>query len=340
MARIELRNCSVILQDGFGGTAAINDTPANEDAVTEIDTVAALTNNTTIVPVGARFTVAGHSTTRVVMSVNSNEVQTVTIDATSGHFHVLFGGQTSGAISFDATAAAMQVLLAAMSSIGAGNVSVSGAAGGPYTVEFQGTLANANQATMTTDATALVGGGTTALVAVVHEGGTTWQIGFSPLFLTADLPSNDDAITFLPQQLEIKVGEGNLTYTEHNEYQYLLDRGDLDTVREGNQVPMDLKLECVFEHITTGTSEEMSPLDALKGVGAADTWVNASADPCEPYCIDIIVLHTPPCGAVQLERVTFPDFRSEQREINYKDATFAITGKCKAVEPTVVRETA
>jgi len=129
----------------------------------------------------------------------------------------------------------------------------------------------------------------------------------------------------------------NLTYTEHNEYSYDLDRGDLDTVREGNQVPMDVKLDAVFEHITQGTSEAVSPMDALKGIGGADEWVSASDDPCEPYCIDLIVKHTPPCGTAQLETVTFPDFRSESREINYKDATISVSGKCKATEPTVTR---
>jgi hypothetical protein len=51
----------------------------------------------------------------------------------------------------------------------------------------------------------------------------------------------------------------------------------------------------------------------------------------------MIVLHTPPCGASQKETVTFPDFRSEQREVNYKDATISVTGKCKATEPIVAR---
>jgi len=54
----------------------------------------------------------------------------------------------------------------------------------------------------------------------------------------------------------------------------------------------------------------------------------------------MVVLHTPPCGTAELERVTFPDFRSETREINYKESTISITGKCKATEPIVVREAA
>jgi hypothetical protein len=337
MARIELRDCDVILQDGFAGTAKINDTPVNLDVVVDIDTVADLTNLTSIVPVGARFTVAGHTTTWTVTSANSNEVQTVTIDAAGGHFHLIFGGQTTGEIAFDATAAAVDTALELLSTIGADNVSVTGSAGGPYTVEFIGDLADANQAEMTTDATGLTGGAGTAVVATTHAGAVTWRLGFTPAMVTADLPSNDDVITFLPQNLEIKIGDGNLTYTEHSEYEYLLDRGDLDTVKEGNQVPMDVKLDAIFEHITQGTSEAVSPMDALKGIGGASAWVSTTSDPCEPFSIDIVVVHTPPCGTPQVETTTFPDFRSESREINFKDATLSVSGKCLASQPVVVR---
>jgi hypothetical protein len=148
---------------------------------------------------------------------------------------------------------------------------------------------------------------------------------------------NNDVITFLPQEIEIKVGDGDLKYTEKNEYTYDLDRGDLDTVREGNQVPLDLVLDFVYEHITTGTSEDISPMDALKQKGGASGWVSSSTDQCEPYAVDIEITHEAPCGTNQDEVTLFPDFRSDQREISLKDATISITGRCNAVEPVVSR---
>ena len=68
-------------------------------------------------------------------------------------------------------------------------------------------------------------------------------------------------MTFRPQQINIKIGEGNLTYTEHRDYTYLLDRGWLDTVREPKDVPMDVKLDAVYEHITSGTGEAVCPME-------------------------------------------------------------------------------
>jgi hypothetical protein len=164
----------------------------------------------------------------------------------------------------------------------------------------------------------------------------TTDITFSPA-LGAGTYGTDAEITFLPQQLEVKIGEGNITYTEHNEYNYLLDRDNLDTVKQGKEVPMDVKWDSVYEHITTGTSENISPMDALKGIGAASEWITYAEDPCEPYSVAIEVEHVPPCGTSQGETTLFPDFRSETREVNYKDATISVTGKCNVTEPVVTR---
>jgi len=177
---------------------------------------------------------------------------------------------------------------------------------------------------------------TTQAGVVAGSSAVTTAITFSPA-LGAGSYSTDADITFLPQQLEVKIGEGNITYTEHNEYNYLLDRDNLDTVKEGKEVPMDVKWDSVYEHIATGTSENISPMDALKGIGAASEWVSYAADPCEPYAVAIEVEHVPPCGTSQGETTLFPDFRSEQREVNFKDATISVTGKCNVTEPIVTR---
>ena len=337
MARIELRDCDVIFRDGFGGTAAINGTPQNLDTVVDIDTIADLTNYTNVVPVGARFNCTGHATTHTVTAANSNEVQTVAVaNATDGTFTLSVGGEVTSALDHDASTSAVKAALALLSTVGgAANVDVTGTPGA-YTVEFKGAMADIHVADMVANGTSLVGEGATVTVAETHEGAKTWQLTFTPAFVTADLPGNNDVVNFLPQQLTIKVGDGNITYTEHREYQYLLDKGDLDTVREGNSVPMDVKLDCVYEHITTGTSEAISPMDALKQVGAASGWVT-TGPACEPYAIDIVVDHEPDCGAEQGELTVFPDFRADTKEINFKDATISVSGKCNVTEPIVSR---
>ncbi len=90
-----------------------------------------------------------------------NEQQTVTIGNQStvggGTFTLTYSGQTTAAIDWDASAADVDTALEALSNIGAGDVSVSGSAGGPWTVEFTGALAGTNVAQMTGNGNSLTG---------------------------------------------------------------------------------------------------------------------------------------------------------------------------------------
>jgi len=69
-------------------------------------------------------------------ATHTTQTATVTGGATGGTFTLTYGGQTTVPLAFNATAVAVQTALQALSSIGSGNVTVSGGAGGPYTVVF------------------------------------------------------------------------------------------------------------------------------------------------------------------------------------------------------------
>jgi len=77
--------------------------------------------------------------TTVVRLGSASARQTVTLTgATAGTFKLVFGDVHTDAIAFDAAAVVVQALLEAV--VGAGNVAVSGDAGGPWTVDFTGAL--------------------------------------------------------------------------------------------------------------------------------------------------------------------------------------------------------
>lgn len=92
---------------------------------------------------------------------SQNEQQTVTLNntPTGGTFTLTFDGQTTSAIAYNAAASAVDTALEALSTIGAGNVAVSGSNGGPYTVEFTGALADENVPAMTANGASLTGAG-------------------------------------------------------------------------------------------------------------------------------------------------------------------------------------
>lgn len=81
-----------------------------------------------------------------------DNTQTIALGSPSaGNFTLTYKGQTTGNIAYNAASSAVQTALQGLSTIGSGNATVSGSAGGPYTVTFAGTLA--------TDTTALTGNG-------------------------------------------------------------------------------------------------------------------------------------------------------------------------------------
>lgn len=89
-----------------------------------------------------------------------NEVQSVTITGapTGGTFTLTYSGQTTSALAYNAAAATVQTALEALSNLAPADVVVTGAAGGPYTLTFGGTLAAANVAQLTASGASLTGG--------------------------------------------------------------------------------------------------------------------------------------------------------------------------------------
>jgi hypothetical protein len=84
------------------------------------------------------------------------EVQTVTLGSPSaGNFTLSFNGQTTGNIAYNAAAATVQTALNGLSTIGTGGTTVTGSAGGPYTVTFTN-VGNVNP--LTIDGAGLTGG--------------------------------------------------------------------------------------------------------------------------------------------------------------------------------------
>jgi hypothetical protein len=366
MARIDLRNATITIKDGLSGTALINESvPGASDTDVDIDTIVTNRPNSVKVPVGARFTVstAGNTTeytvTARVLSAGVDEIQslsasgasagtftvTITLDASADPDGV--GPFTTGAIPFDAAPAAIQTIvdtaMATLPTYAPGDITVGGAGTAdmnPTTFTFDGTsVAAANHPAMTVDGTGLTGGGSEAFTTTL-EGEFVDQvtnITFSPAWGTPT-PADDDTITWAPIEVEVTIGDGNLTYTENKEYEYELDRGVLDTVRQGDDQPMEVTLDFVYDFVTTGTGEAITPVDALKGTGGAAEFTSTSSDLCEPYAVDIELDNNPSC-LLKRELTVFPDFRYDSLEFDLDEATISSTGRCNATEPAITRPT-
>ena len=107
----------------------------------------------------------------------ANEVQQFDISgATDGVFRIIFDGEVTTPLPYDATPAAVQAAMEALPNIGIGNVSVSGAQlpDGPVSIEFVGDLALTDVDEIMIGRSGLTGGVTT--ITTLTQGSNTAQM--------------------------------------------------------------------------------------------------------------------------------------------------------------------
>lgn len=145
-----------------------------------------------VTPASATFTEISPDTYRLNLSVHEgvpgtsdvvNEVQTVTITGTptGGNFTLTFSGATTSNIAYNAVAATVEAALVALSTIGAGNVSVTGGPGPgtPYVVTFKNQLGGRDLAQMTAAHTFTGGTTPTITVGTNTQGSGAFQIRYA-----------------------------------------------------------------------------------------------------------------------------------------------------------------
>src|SRR3954452_10583912 len=153
-----------------------------------------------------------------------NEVQTLTITGTptGGTFRLSFRGVQTANIAYNATAAAVQAALEAISTVGVGNVVCAGGPlpGSPVTITFQGTLAGQNQPLIAVAAQAFTAGTTpTATVAETTPGvglydplGSWFALGGTKNGVVPTMNNTEEEFTIDQQKVSIGVLPNEFTW--------------------------------------------------------------------------------------------------------------------------------
>lgn len=150
----------------------------------------------------------------------------------------------------------------------------------------------------------------------------------------ATIRISDGGVNFI----NVKVGEGNLEYTEKREIEFIDSRGVLDLVRENKEQPMEVSFSFVWEYIHGYSTNPPTVEDALKRRGQASGWTSASTDTNAPYCVNVTVAYVPPCSAEgSTETIVFPLFNYVQLAHNLRDGTVACNGQCNVKQATATR---
>jgi hypothetical protein len=350
MNRIDLRYCTIYIKDGLSGTAVSNKKTDEVQTITVTDAT------------GGTFTVTYDSEETAPLAYNITPAQLQSaLEAltTIGEDNVSVTGTagTSYVVTFigDLAATSLDLMVIDDSLVtGGGSVEVAvaetadgGVGDAPEaddtTLDLTSVVLNGSDTDLVpVGARFTIAGETTATTVHTVTARTpestspTTEITFTPA-LGAGSYASSAAVTFLPQQVEITIGDGDWKWAEAKEYRYELDRGVLDTVRAGDDQPMEISSNFVFDTVKSGTGETITPVEAIKGIGNAAEWVSTSDTACEPYCCDVEVVDDRPCGDEYATTYLFPDFRWEKLDYSAKDGTIALSGKCNATEPTVTR---
>jgi hypothetical protein len=160
---------------GSGAPAALAAPPtATIDPASEVGVTSAKAKGK-VTPEGAETGFRFDYISDAAYSVHQSEEQRLTVSATAGTYTLTFAGQTTTPLAPNASAATLQSALEALSSIGAGNIAVTGGPGDgagttPYTLTFGGTLADSNVEQLSSDPALLTGGSQSANPETTLEG--------------------------------------------------------------------------------------------------------------------------------------------------------------------------
>ncbi|MEW4564721.1 hypothetical protein AB1K70_19430 [Bremerella sp. JC770] len=140
-------------------------------------------------------TVAISTVQAAIADQNEQVLLTMSDNVTSGTFTLTYDSSQSTGIAYNATSATVKSALEGTSSIGSGDVNVSGPAGGPWLVEFTGILAGQDASAIMADGTNLVGAGTQSLSitpVIAPTGPAYWNNANN--WSTSSVPVDDDTV--------------------------------------------------------------------------------------------------------------------------------------------------
>lgn len=137
------------------------------------------------------------------------------------------------------------------------------------------------------------------------------------------------------EEVELKVGDGNLTFTERQNIEYTRDRGQLDTVRQMDDEPLDVSFDFVWSWLKGSTLASTST-DAIRDIIKGNDPYATTGGDCEPYACDIEITIAPElCSGDTEEVITLSDFRFEELSYDIRAGSVSATGKCNITEPSI-----
>jgi hypothetical protein len=147
--------------------------------------------------------------------------------------------------------------------------------------------------------------------------------------------------TTTPLSVTIDCDAGDLNIVTHKDRKVIMNRGTLDHVREGTQVPVDVSFTVYFSEFLTDETSSYTPYELLMQEGDASTAKSTRVDTAEAYCVDVEFTVTNPDAdaAEKDELITISDFFVD--DITFQEGndfnTLAVKGRAMISKPTIAK---
>lgn len=118
-----------------------------------------------------------------------------------------------------------------------------------------------------------------------------------------------DGVSYVPNELEVIVEEGNLTFNEKKEPKKILDRGKLSHLRGKDEEPVTGSFSIKFvEFISQVSPGNPTLYEVLNKIGEASSWITTNTDGGDVYTLTAKFEIATPTSGEKAERVTFALF--------------------------------
>lgn len=128
--------------------------------------------------------------------------------------------------------------------------------------------------------------------------------------------------------IEIKIGEGNISWTESRNLEYTHDRGAVSEVRLGDDEPCEISFDFIWEWLSSISGA--TPYELIKGETGS-----TSGDACEPFAVNLVIEMHGCTGDAVIETITFTEFRFDTISADLRQGQLSCSGKIPASGPVI-----
>lgn len=175
---------------------------------------------------GGTLTIA--TTQEAESGTNEKQLVSLTNSPQGGTFTLTFDGETTSGIAYNASASTVQTALEGLSTPVSGDFTVTGNAGGPWTVEFKQNYAATNVDLMTGSGASLTGAGTQTFVEadVTTPTGPNWA-NEAKNWSLGTAPADDEELVLQNSAISLKYGLSSAGITPDRVRQYASFTGEV-----------------------------------------------------------------------------------------------------------------